>query len=63
MFRRLPKPSLLVFSLQRFNQLPIQLEFIQRAPIRFRLRMLLFGFDRFGFTNPITVSVAVGMRR
>ena len=41
----------------------IELELIQRAPIRFPLRILLFAFNLFGLTNPVTVSVAVRMCR
>jgi hypothetical protein len=41
----------------------LQFQFVQRAPIRFPLCILLFGVELFGFTNPITVSVAVGMCR
>jgi hypothetical protein len=47
----------------RFDRSTIELQFIQRAPIRFPLRTLLFGFELFGVTNPTAFSVAVRMCR
>src|SRR5262245_61617624 len=38
-----------------------ELQLVQRAPIRFSLRILVFGFDLFGLANSITVSVAMRM--
>ena len=46
-----------------FNTSTSELQLIQRAPIRFPVRLLLFGFELFGLTNPITISVAVWMCR
>src|SRR5262249_7363589 len=40
-----------------------ELQLVQRAPIRFPLRIPVFGFDLFGLANSITVSVATRMCR
>jgi hypothetical protein len=59
------RDSLTVEALNRgrFDGSAIELQFIQRAPIRFPLCILLFGFELFGLTNPTTFSVAVRMCR